>query len=403
MPKKIAAFCGREHHYKRLVGIKNALTASGCETVWISGDNAVNIDPHISILIQNNEPFKHVLDYLGPNSMAVVNNIVADGMSHLNNDAEFDADLFSFVDSFWIAYSVREFSEFQVSFNLFLEKEKPDAVLFLHENNAWGRAIAYSCMEKGIPSVCFQEGMLRQRDQDTQNKQGIAADYSSILFVWSESARHEYIRAGVVDTKICVSGMAHLDNYLGRDEKHKPRYKSVLGYSPNLPLVTFALPQMSRYDGDPLAAIGMLADYSSNNAVNMVVRPHPFESPITIANLQKQLDKHPSMKVITTGETPDLILASDLVLSQHSTVAVEALALGVSLAEIDLSGIGILESKVEAGVVFGIGKGELEKIKQILSGELKLNPATLAQWKQINLGPLDGHSTDRVVERLMAL
>lgn len=403
MPKKIAVFCGREHHYKRLVGIKNALTASGCETFFFSGDNAINVDPHISILIQNSEPFKHVLDYLGPNSMAVFNKIVADGMSHLNNDTEFDADLFSFVEPFWIVYSIREFAEFQVSFNLFLEQEKPDAVLFLHENNAWGRMIAYLCMEKGIPGVCFQEGMLRQRDQDTQNKQGIAADYSSLLFVWSDSARQQYISAGVSEGKIVVTGMSHLDLYLGRDSNYRMQYKASLGYSPNLPLVTFALPQMSRYDGDPLATIGMLADYSSNNSVNMVVRPHPFESPITIANLQKQLDKHPSMKVITTGETPDLILASDLVLSQHSTVAVEALALGVSLAEIDLSGIGILESKVEAGVVFGIGKGELEKIKQILSGELKLNPATLAQWKQINLGPLDGHSTDRVVERLMAL
>ena len=103
------------------------------------------------------------------------------------------------------------------------------------------------------------------------------------------------------------------------------------------------------------------------------------------------------------SDTLALIACSDVVISQHSTVAVETLALNVTLIELDLDNCGVLESLAEQGVAIPVAGGELSKIKQVLSGELKLNPAKLKEWTDLNIGPRDTGIVSRVVGEIEAL
>lgn len=397
---KIIYFCGRVHHLQRLRSVVNEMESRGVETVAICAENAIGIDLPAAQLTKLGVPFKHMLDYYSPDATAGVSKMVHDALAQFGNP-ELDADLLSFCDPFWIAYSLREFSECLVGFDKLLEQEKPDCVLLLHENNAWGKLIAYLCSERGIPCVAFQEGLLRNRDQETQNKQSSAADYVSTLFVWSESAKQAYLKAGIPESKIVVTGMSHLDQYIRfikEGKINKPYIKAQFGFNPSLTLITLALPQLSRFEGDVNVTLAQMSEWASKNLIQLAIRLHPFEAPETAVQLRNGI-KNPMVKVITQGELPELILASDVVVSQHSTAAVEALALGVPLAEIDLQNHGVLESLSSYGIATYINSGELDKLLKPMEGII---PQVLMPWKFTHLGQLDGKATERIVDRLLA-
>jgi UDP-N-acetylglucosamine 2-epimerase len=397
---KVGYFCGREHHIQRLQSVVNELESRGVETFPIVSDNSLNIDAASAQLTKLGLPFKHMLDYYAPESTPIVSKMVQQALGQMGTP-DFDDDLLAFIEPYWITYSLREAGENLLGFSKLLDMEKPDGILILHENNYYGKLIAYLCRERGIPCVAFQEGLLRQRDQETQNKQSSAADYVSTLFVWSEVSKQAYLKAGVPEDKIVVTGIPHLDPYLKliqAGQVHKLNVRGAFGFNPNLGLVTLALPQLSRFDGDINQTLTQLSDWCAKNIVQLAIRLHPFESPDTALSLQNSI-KNPLVKVIRQGDLPELILASDVVVSQHSTAAVETLALGVPLAEIDLSNVGTLEPLSDYGVAAYIRSGELDKLLKPLNNII---PQVLVPWKVRNLGLLDGRASERIVDRLMA-
>jgi UDP-N-acetylglucosamine 2-epimerase len=401
MANKVAIFCGREHHWKRLSNIATELSRRGSEIFYYISDNAWNQDPSSVYMVQHNQPFKHSLDYFDPQVMPTVNKTVQDTLQSLR-PTTFETDIFSFIAPHIVVFSVREFSEFIISTFKMLTVEKPDVVLILHANNAWCRALAYLCSVLKIKCISFQEGLLRHRDQETQGKQSTAADYSTNLCVWSEGSKKAYIQAGIPEDKIVVTGMAHLDPFIEKWKSvNKQQFIYSFGFDPNRPLITFGMPQLGRFEGDPNMNLNALADWASLNMMQVCIRPHPFESSNTISQLRNGLKQHVTIQVVTAGETTDLLACSDIVLTQHSTVSVEAIAMGTPVAELALDNSFILQSLADQEVAINIKSGELDKLKQMLRGELKVNPVKLESWKAENIGPLDGHSTDRVVELVM--
>lgn len=385
---KIFIFAGRVHHVERLNAIAELLRLKGHTVTYITADNYLNIDPNTSHLIRSNVPFTHILNYLSANNS---NGIASDALSKLGEIADC-------VDPFYLSGSVREAAECLIGFEHFLIQEKPDLVLGLHENNFWYRILAYCCSVQNIPCACFQEGLLRLRDETTQGKQSISADYSTKLLCWSDAARESYIKAGIPEEKLVVTGISHLDAYLQPYNKQQVKYN--LGFDPNRLLASFLLPQISRYDGDWQFQLGTVVEWFGSNGYQLAIKFHPFENEQFVEQVSRSIYK--SAKVVTTNVL-DLIRASSLVMSQHSTVAIETLALGIPLVEMDLNNFGVLESLSEQGVATLIRSGEMNKLKDILEGKVGIDPVKLVQWKNQNIGPLDGHSTDRVVAELERL
>ena len=385
---KIYVFAGRVHHVERLSSVVNLLIQKKHDVHFVTSDNYVNIDPNTSHLIQAGIPFIHILDYLPTGNGA--QSMTADALRRIDHIADF-------VDPFYLAGSVREASESLLAFASLLTKESPDLVLGLHENNFWYRMLAYLCSRCNIPSVSFQEGTLRLRDEKTQGKQSIAADYSTKLMCWSDMSRMTYINAGVNPDKLVVTGISHLDPYMQPYNKQQLVYN--LGFDPNKSLSSFLLPQTHRYDGNWKSAISEMVGWANNSGNQLALRFHPFEDESVSENI-RPVGKN--VRIVSVN-TLDLIRASSMVISQHSTVAAETIALGVPLVELDLDNFGVLESLAEQGVATLIRAGEISKLTDVLTGKIVVDADKLKAWSQNNLGPLDGHSTERVVEQLEVL
>lgn len=378
--KRALIFSGREHHTQRLDGIYQALEAAGANVSWIVAENSINLDVPAIHLIKTGRKFIHMMDYFPPGHSG---NVVKSASEVLNSiSGEWSSDVRSFVGPFWLAHSVHEACEYLLCFDAMLVKEKPDLVMALHGANFWSAGLYYLCSKRGIPTMGFQEGNLRHRDQETQNKQTLAAECISHLCVWSEASKQAYIQAGVPESKLYVTGIPHLDPWL----KERPAKQGKV--------VAFCPPLTSRYEGDLGKAVGQLAEWAQKSRVNLVLRFHPFDN--VAENVRQQLVSNPFVQVFT-GETLELLSVADVVISQHSTVAVEALALGVPLVELDIDGVGVLESLVQQGVAIPVGDGELDKLNKILDGTLRLDSANLQKWRSHNLGELDSKSVERVV------
>ena len=402
--KKIISFAGRIHHWQKLSPLVEGLRQQGANIAYLCTDNATNNDPTTAYLFPAHEQFIHALNYLRQPSVQMVTEMTRSILSHIDQQvATPETDICNFVEPFWISYSIREACESMVSFANMLDTEKPSCVLILHENNFWTKSLAYLCKMKDIPCVCFQEGMLRLRDQKTLGKQSMASEYSRKLLVWSESAKQHYLESGINPDKVEVTGILHLDRWFRflknkeQFEQARQAHKLTLGFT-NGKLVTFALPQINRYEGNPMHAIGKLSDWAADHFVQVAFRFHPFENEDIVEKLKGNLASHPTAKVITGGETNELLASSDLAISQHSTIAVEAMALGVPLVEMDLDNVGVLESLSDKGVAFAIRSGQLNKISDILSGKEKLDADVVESWKKDNTGPTDGLSVSRAIE-----
>ena len=401
-------FAGRIHHFQKLSCVLDRLRELGCDARYYCSDNAIGLDNAVEYLIPNAQSFIHALDFLDVNATQRTTEMTHDILAKIASHNERESDIRNYVNPFWLAYSVREACEFITATENALDQLRPDFILALHLQNFWSKPLGYLAHRRGIPVIVFNEGRLRTRDQQTLNKQATAADDCSKLLCWSESARQAYIDAGIPESKLAVTGIPHLEQWFGYManqetwEMGKKLQKESLGFDPERKLVSFCPPLLSRYDGNPKTALGALADWSANEFMQLAIRLHPFEHEENVERLKFGLKGHPYARVIES-DTLALIGSSDVVISQHSTVAVETLALNVPLIELDLDHAGVLESLAEQGVAIPVAGGELSKILQVLSGELKANPAKLQEWMELNIGPRDTRIVDRVVAEIERL
>ena len=316
----------------------------------------------------------------------------------------------AYVAPFWLVGGLREANSLIYQFRAMFQEQKPDIVIGLHVLNFFFRIAAYVAHEMGIPVVVLQEGKLRLRDQQTMNKQSMAGDYVNKILVWSEQSKAEYIKAGIPEDKLAPVGILQLDQWL--EIKANPElYNQYRGKMqqhlkiPDWPIVTFAFPLLGRYEGNPLKAMEEIVGWAKHRKLALVLKFHPFESERTIGDVRSWLDGigTDNVRMAMEGEATSLLMVSNLVLTQHSSVADEAVGLGVPVAEIDWDGIGILESLASQGVAVHIGKGDMDKLDKILSGELTIDRAVRLAWCKDNLGILDGQSSNRAVAEIERL
>lgn len=357
---KIFAYAGLQHHYLKLKDLVGLLRERDHEVHWLTSNNAINIDPPADYLIRNNERFVHLYDYL-------VNSLYELAIPMVFDDFQ----------PYWVAYSAREMAEVYSATRLLIARESPDAMLILHENNFWGRIIALACEHDGINCYSFQEGMLRQSDQDRWNKQGLAADSSTMLFCWSPDDMGQYIDAGIPEENLFVSGACHLDKY---HNITKPQQK----------IVTLAMPLISHWKGNLVDDVRQLSDFCRQNGLVLFVRFHPRE----VEYGHQLLDEIQYNKYDEYDPLP-LISQSSVVLVQHSTIALEAIGLDIPIIEYAPSANEEVEQSWYGYYQVAPRIDRAEMLPLILDAVNEGSYHVQDEWREEHI-PVDGMARERV-------
>lgn len=370
-------YAGRVHHYLKLEPLRKYFEDNGHTATWVTSNNAINIDPNSEYLVKYGANYKHVFDYCEPNDVAKWLTLYRETLSLLDSRNIVDK-----VAPFWLTYSLRETSQLLTLYPKMLKDI--DGVFVLHTNNFFTKPLAHVAKQMNIPVYAFQEGLLRDRDQETLNKQSYAADYCTKLFAWSGKAKSQYLNSGIDESLLSVTGAVHLDQFTNENVlERRAEYKKKFKIHPGVAVVSYMLPFLAEYAGNVWDDVHKLKEFCSKVGIALIVRPHPMNSSFRIDGMK-------------TDYNPDvlpLILASDLVLGQHSTIMAEAPALGTMFAEYSTE--DVLESP---GIFPKIHSDNLQEIVNILQGKMEFDIVTANQWVNDNIGPRDGLARQRILD-----
>lgn len=388
-PKNILVFFGREHHAQKMSPVLDELIKRGHNITVLLADNSINIDPSTEYIHKYSYKYIHASDYKYDNEY------VQKEVYSLLHKFLLNETVLKTVPIFWFVNAILESQKDIFRFYLILKNHKPDVVMALHANNFFTKILLYLAQELNIETVAFQEGLLRNRDQKTMKKQSSSADYVDKLFVWGELDRQAYLNAGV-KTSVFAAGAAHLDKWIKEKNIYNKR-KLYQKLGANYPLVVFAPPLLSRYEGDFVADFIAIAEFCFINSISLMLNLHPFDNYALQA--VSELTAKYNVKIKPIGQSQyELMSLCDVLITQHSTMVVECALLGTPVIECNLSSKTLepknyaykIENKDELSIIVDIIKG-------IKDTDIEKNIATLCGQNTLLV---DGNSTSRIVDEI---
>ena len=240
---------------------------------------------------------------------------------------------------------------------------EPDVAVTYAEAGGWGRAIALEARRAGVPFAGLQHGFIYRHwlnyrhepdemlpDARNAGDRGFPLPDRTLLF--DEYAAAHLTRAGRFPASaVVVTGSASFDELaaavraLGADDVQRLRREA--GAEPSQALVVFAAKEREARTALP-ALVDAVKDMPD---VLLAIKPHPAE---TASVYDAATAGVPNVRVLAAGTAlPPLLGAARGIVTVNSTVAIDALALGVPALVIGLP--NNLTPFVEAGAMLGAG------------------------------------------------
>lgn len=383
---KISLFLGRVHHAQKLLPICIDFQERGVDIEFIIANNSINIDPTTEYLHKFGiEVFHHVNDYIGLDISKVDDYV---------SSADFDKAIFASVPPFWVLSSLRESAECLVGFDNYLKQSKPDAVFGLHENNFWVKMFFYTAKQHGIRTFSLQEGIILEREEHDLEKYSLGTNYTDILFSWSEHDKQFYSDKD----KIIPVGPSHLDNLIVAVNNKRDRdnlrgsLRAKYGIKDNATVVAFMPPRLDLYRGDFNNTLHKLVDWTRDRGMVLLLSLHPFQGGAD--QLYNTTSIYPHVVVRHDIQGTDYIILSDVVITQTSTIGLEAVLLNTPLIEIDVDYVGLEQPLWKQGAATLLEGDNFNIIRNVLSG----NTVDTSSFINDRFILADGQSTRRIAE-----
>jgi len=244
-----------------------------------------------------------------------------------------------------------------------LDATRPQVAVTYAEAGGWGRALALECRRRGIPLAGLQHGFIYRHwlnyrhepdemSRDPQHAEDAGFPYPAATLLFDAQAAHHLTTAGRFPADaIAVTGSARLDELLAQVRTLTAdaieAVKRDSGALDGRVLVLFAGKEREarRFMPALVEAVRSMPD------VQLVIKPHPAETPDVYTNVVRDA---PNVHVaLSSVPLPVLLAAARAVVTVNSTVAIDAISLGVPSLVIGLP--NNLSPFVDAGVMLGAG------------------------------------------------
>jgi hypothetical protein len=384
---RVTVFLGRVHHAIKLLPLVVKLNNAGYNIQFLVANNSINIDPPTEYLHKYGiTSFHHAHDYVLKHNL--VTQVEAEAISLVML-----GDLVPTNAPYWLTSSIREAVYCLHGFSHYLDENKPEIVIALHENNFWVKILFYLARQRGIKTVSLMEGIILEREEEDLGKYSMGTDYTDVLFSWSEYDKKFYADSST----IVPVGPPHLDEWIFatiKDEFGIARQNICAQYGINSgkKIVLFAPPRLDLYKGDIGRAIQALSNYCASSGFEIVLKLHPFQG-----GADQIKNSFPGLKVFSDDDASPFLFISDIVVTQTSTVSLEALCLGKPVIELDMDYIGLDQPLSSWGAAQLVQGNDLSPI-----GSLLTDPRDVSEFMGERLPLADGKSADRIVSYLQA-
>ena len=296
-----------------------------------------------------------------------------------------------------------------------LDALQPAAALTYAEAGGWGRALAVEARRRGIPLAGLQHGFiyrhwlnyLHEPDETRPVKAGSADagfPFPRLTLVFDEFARRHLVDAGGFPSEgVAVSGSPRLDvlaerfRSLARDDVESTRTSA--GAGSERPLVLL----VTKYSEVRAVLPRLLAAFEAMPDAQLAIKTHPAETPAPYEHAAAGLN---NVRVLpASADLASLLRAARAVITVNSTVALDALALGVPALSIGLP--NNLSPFVTAGAIAGAdaSAGMEEAIRRLLYDEgfrQRLSTTAAGVVEEYRMAP-DGQAAERCASAILRL
>jgi UDP-N-acetylglucosamine 2-epimerase len=255
-----------------------------------------------------------------------------------------------------------------------LDALHPSVAVTYAEAGGWGRALVLEARRRGITSVGVQHGFiyrhwlnyLHEPDEMTPAGGAGGAPIPDVTLLFDRyAAEHLETQGHFPAGALAVTGNARLDAMSQRvaslTAAEREAARAAAGGQPGRPLAVLAAKFTEIRDLLPAFVRAVAAEPT----VRVAIKPHPAETPEVYAPFVRGID---SMTVLPTAmELAPLVACADAVITMNSTVAIDALAIGVPALVVGVP--NNLSPFVDAGVMVGADATEAsmrEGVRRVL-------------------------------------
>lgn len=234
---------------------------------------------------------------------------------------------------------------------------QPGVVVTYAEAGGWGRALVLAARRRRVPSVGIQHGFIYRHwlnylhETDEMAPAGDDAGFPrpDRTLLYDDYAADHLARAGHLPASgLMVTGSARLEALAQKLAALRDRRETIrarLGAAPQMGLALLTSKASEIRDELP-ALVGAV---SGIDTLRLVIKPHPAETPKVYDALA---EGRPAIAVAPAdADLAELMTAADLIVTMNSTVAIDALVLGIPSLVVGLP--NNLSPFVEAGVMLG--------------------------------------------------
>jgi hypothetical protein len=254
-------------------------------------------------------------------------------------------------------WSVRSMDEARAALNAL----RPDVAVTYAEAGGWGRALMLETRRAGIPSAGLQHGFIYRHWLNYQHEMDeMLADGNDdgfprpdVTLVFDGYARESLVGAGhFPERSVRITGSPRLDELATRvrataDRRQETRATLGVAADEHLILLVAKHSEIARELPEIVAAT------EAASGVHLIIKAHPAEPPSVYA---PAVGRSRRARVAPADADLGLLLAAaDAVVTNNSTAAVDAMALGIPAIVVGLP--NNLSPFVEAGVMAGQASG----------------------------------------------
>jgi hypothetical protein len=285
-----------------------------------------------------------------------------------------------------------------------LDALEPRVAVTYAEAGGWGRALSLESRRRGVPLAGLQHGFIyrhwlnyrHEPDEmiaDAVNARDRGFPLPASTLVFDDHAAAHLIGAGRFPVSaVTVTGSARLDELLGATRAITAadieRVRRESGASDGRALVLFAAKETQARRVLP----ALLDAVSGMTDAQLAIKPHPAETPAVYA---AAVEGAPNVHVLgADAPLPLLLAAARAIVTVNSTVAIDAMALGVPSLVIGLP--NNLTPFVDRGLM--LGASSAEEIRAALARLLYDQ-----EFRSRLVRATEGHAADRSADAILAL
>ena len=288
-----------------------------------------------------------------------------------------------------------------------IEKENPDLILVQNEYGDFEQSLVIASKLKRVPTLAVQHGVIipTNRGYLFNKEEKGKRILPDITCVYSQYYHNLLINTSIYEPEqVVVTGqprydiLHHVDKIYAK-EKILKRYK----INPNHKIILWTTQSHSLEISkeENINNLKVVFDTMQNlENTTLIIKQHPGERETHTKMIEKYLNDYKinALLIPKRSDTYEQIFVSDLMITQYSTTAMEAVVMNKPVIILNMSGKPDPVEYVKEGVALGVYKEEdlKQAIEKLLKDDIEL-AENRKRYIEKYLYKIDGKATERVV------